>query len=283
MRITVASGKGGTGKTTVAVGLTVAAARRGLSVVYADCDVEEPNGRIFLKPRIEEDRAVERLVPVVDQQLCTHCGECVKICRFGAIVSMPSETLVFPELCHSCGGCALICPVEAIREEAREIGRLRLGRASDGIRFVEGELTVGEALSPSVVEAVKQALPPTELQIVDAPPGTSCQVVASVNGADFVVLVTEPTPFGLHDLSLAVKLVSSMRLPFGVVINRAGLDDRQVERFCNAHAVPVLARLPDRRDVAEAYSRGELLTDAVPEFAERFERLLDGVLERKAA
>ncbi len=273
MKIAIASGKGGTGKTTVATNLAQMAARAGRPTAYLDCDVEEPNGHIFLKPAIEEERPIEKLVPTVEPRLCTHCGACAKICRYGAVACLPNETLVFAELCHSCGGCELVCPVDAIREAPLTIGTLRLGR-SEAIRFVEGVLNVGEAMSPPAIRAVKAAAPQADLVLLDSPPGTSCPVVETVRGCDLVLLVTEPTPFGLHDLALAVEMVRAMRLPLGVVVNRADIGDRKVHEYCKGHRIPIMAEIPDDRAVAEAYSRGQTICDAVPGFAERIGGLL---------
>ena len=219
MKIAVASGKGGTGKTTVATNLAYVASRNGQSVAYLDCDVEEPNGHIFLKPVITNSKPVGNLIPRVDAEKCTHCGKCGEICRFSAIVCLGEKVLVFPELCHACGGCMLVCPVEAITEVPREMGKLETGNAGP-IRFVRGLLNIGEAMSLPVIKEVRAAVPKAELVIVDAPPGTSCPVIESVRGCDFVLLVTEPTPFGLNDLKLAVEMVRALGLPFGIVINK---------------------------------------------------------------
>ena len=276
MRIAIASGKGGTGKTTVATNLAYVAARGNCGVAYLDCDVEEPNGHIFLQPRIDATRSIEKPVPVVDLQKCSHCGACSRICRFGAIASLPKQTLVYPELCHACGGCELVCPCEAIQETPRTIGTLRTG-VSGKVQFVDGALNVGEAMSPPAIRAVKAAAPETDLVIMDAPPGTSCPAIEAVRDCDLVILVTEPTPFGLHDLSLAVEMVRALKLRMGVVVNRAGIGDDSVLRYCSGHRVPVLAEIPDDREVAEAYSRGEMIADAVPGFARRVEDLLERI------
>jgi MinD superfamily P-loop ATPase len=276
MIVAIASGKGGTGKTTVATNLAHVASQIGHSVAYLDCDVEEPNGHIFLGPTIEEERAIEKPVPVVDLARCTYCGECARACRYGAIASLPNQTLVFAELCHACGGCSLACPADAIHEAPRPIAKLRLG-ASGPIRFVEGVLNVGEAMSPPAIRAVKGEAPPAELVLLDAPPGTSCPVVETVRGCDLVILVTEPTPFGLYDLSLAVEMVRAMRLPLGVVINRADLGNGRVREYCAGHRAPVLAEIPDDRAVAEAYSRGQMIAEVVPGYAERMRDLLDRI------
>jgi len=271
--VAVASGKGGVGKTTVATNLACVAARAGRSVAFLDCDVEEPNGAIFLKPRIEEDRAVCRLVPRVDLDQCDGCGECERMCRFSAIVAVKGGVETFPELCRSCGGCQLVCPQGAIREEPREIGRLQIGR-SRRVPFVQGVLNVGQAMSPPVIRAVKRAAPPADVTIIDCPPGASCPVIAAVRGADCVLLVAEPTPFGLADLRIAVETVRSLALALGVVINRADIGDDSVRRYCDEEDIPVLAEIPDVRAVAEAYARGVLAAEVSEHCRQGFERLL---------
>jgi len=272
MRIAVASGKGGTGKTTVATNLACVASRNGQRVAYLDCDVEEPNGHIFLKPQITDSQPIGTLIPRVDEVQCIHCGQCGKLCRYGAIVCIKDRVLVFPELCHGCGGCALVCPVGAISEISRERGRLETGQAGR-IRFVQGLLNIGEAMSPPVIKAVKATVSEAGVVIIDAPPGTSCPVIESVRGTDFVILVTEPTPFGLNDLKLAVEMVGALDLPFGVVINRADLGDRETHAYCEMNGIQILAEIPDDRRVAEAYSRGEMACEAMPEYGSLFSQL----------
>jgi MinD superfamily P-loop ATPase len=276
MRIAIASGKGGTGKTTVATNLAHVAARSGRSVAYLDCDVEEPNGHIFLCPQVHETRSIDKPIPVIDQDRCSHCGACSRICRFGAIASLPKKTLVYPELCHACGGCELVCPCDAIQEVPRSIGTLRLG-TSGRIRFVDGTLNIGEAMSPPAIHAVKAAAPECDLVLLDAPPGTSCPAIEAIRGSDFVILVTEPTPFGLHDLTLAIDMVRALGLPMGVVVNRAGIADEGVLQYCTGHRVAVLGEIPDDRNVAEAYSRGAVVADAVPSFARHIGDLLERI------
>jgi len=273
MKLAVASGKGGTGKTTVATHLAWTAARQGRSVAYLDCDVEEPNGALFLKPEIGQSRPVHVSIPKVDIDKCTGCGLCGEICQYGAIVPVGEEVLIFPELCHGCGGCWLVCPTGAVTESSRQIGRLELGQV-DGIRFVQGLLDIGEAMSPPVIAAVKEAAPDVDFVVIDSPPGTSCPVIESVRDADFVLLVTEPTPFGLNDLKLAVEMVRALKLPFGVVINRAGLGDGQTKRYCALQRIDVLAEIPDDRRVAEAYSRGEMVCDVIPQYRDLYVELL---------
>lgn len=276
MRIAIASGKGGTGKTTVATSLAFVASKKGRSVVYLDCDVEEPNGHIFLLPEIESDRPIEKLVPEIDAVRCTHCGRCAQVCRYGAIASLPNQTMVFAELCHSCGGCALACPADAIHEKPRTIGQLRVGRCG-AIRFLEGVLNVGEAMSPPAIRAVKAAAPTADLTILDSPPGTSCPVIETLRGCDRVVLVTEPTPFGLYDLVLAVEMVRAMKVPFAVVINRADVGDGRVREYCSNKNIRVLAEIPNDRAVAEAYSRGQRICQVVPAFENRIAALLQQI------
>ena len=272
MRVAIASGKGGTGKTTVATNLAWVASRDARSVAYVDCDVEEPNGHIFLKPQIASSRPVGRLHPVVDEEKCTHCGLCGEICQYSAIVCIGEKVLVHPELCHACGGCVLVCRPGAIAEHLRDTGRLETGRAGP-IHFVHGLLNIGEAMSAPLVRQVKAAAPEADLVIIDSPPGTSCPVIESVRGADFVLLVTEPTPFGLSDLKLAAEMTRAMKLSFGVVINRADLGDEQTREYCRVHGIEVLSEIPDDRRVAEAYSCGILACEAAPEFRARVENL----------
>ncbi len=282
MKLAIASGKGGTGKTTVATNLAYVASQATRTVAYLDCDVEEPNGHLFLKPEIHEQHPIEKPAPEIDPTRCIHCGQCARACRYGAIASLPEQTLVFAELCHACGGCLLACPADAIREVPRSIGLVRAGRSGDS-RFVEGVLNVGEAMAPPAIRAVKAAAPATELTILDAPPGTSCPVIESVRGSDLVLLVTEPTPFGLHDLQLAVELVRVLKLPFAVILNRSDIGDDQVRRFCVSQRIAILAEIPEDRAVAEAYSRGQLACVAVPSFATRMRNLLAQLLNGAAA
>ena len=282
MKIAIASGKGGTGKTTVATSLANIAAFDGHSVAYLDCDVEEPNGHLFLKPEILREEPIHRPIPIVDSELCTHCGQCSSTCRYGAIACVGQQTLVFTELCHGCGGCLLVCPEDAIREAPKPIGILRVG-TSGALEFVDGVLNVGEAMSPPAIRAVKDATPDVALAILDCPPGTSCPVIESVRGCDFLLLVTEPTPFGLHDLKLAVEMARALRMSFGVVVNRADGGDREVWDYCRYQRIAILAEIPDDRAVAEAYSRGELAAAAVPGVADQIRRLLKNIQSEVAA
>jgi MinD superfamily P-loop ATPase len=276
MILAVASGKGGTGKTTVSVNL---ARVFGPAVQLLDCDVEEPNAHLFLKgtPRGEEVVAIP--VPQVDESLCDGCGECGRFCEYHAIVSFGTKPLVFPDMCHGCGGCAKVCPKKAIRETGRRIGVVETIE-SGNVTLIKGRLDVGVAMSPPLIRAVKARLKNGFPAIVDAPPGTSCPVIATLRGADFVVLVTEPTPFGLHDLKLAAGMVQALRIPFGVIVNRVGVGDDRVHVFCGDEGIPILLEIPDDRRIAETYSRGELIVEALPEYLSHFERLREAVRER---
>ncbi|MDY7010121.1 MAG: ATP-binding protein [Planctomycetota bacterium] len=279
MKIAIASGKGGTGKTTVATNLAYVASRNGQSVAYLDCDVEEPNGHIFLKPQIAESKPIGNLIPEVNEDMCIQCGKCGEICRYSAIVCVGDKVLVYPELCHACGGCALVCPVDAITETPRELGKLETGQAGP-IRFVQGLLNIGEAMSPPLIKEVKAAAPEVDLVIADAPPGTSCPVIESVKDSDFVLLVTEPTPFGLNDLKLAVEMVRVLKIPFGVVVNRANVGDRQTQSYCNTNRIEILAEIPDDRKIAEAYSRGEMICEVMSDYASLLAGLLKRIIEK---
>ena len=280
MKIAVASGKGGTGKTTLATNLAYVASLAGRTVAYVDCDVEEPNGHLFLKPNLTAQQVVVRMVPEVDLVKCGRCGLCGEICQYSAIVPVGPTVLVYPELCHACGGCQRVCPSEAIREQPREIGRLERGTAGS-IAFLHGLLNIGEAMSPPLIRQVKQAAPDVDLLVFDAPPGTSCPVIESVRDVDAVVLITEPTPFGLHDLKLAVEMVRALSLPFGVVINRAGVGDGETAVFCWEERIEILAEIPDDRRIAEAYSRGQLASQAWPEYRDCFETILTAISTRQ--
>ncbi len=279
MRVGIASGKGGTGKTTVATNLARVAAQEKRSVVYLDCDVEEPNGQIFLQPEVTWRRPVTLPVPRVDAAVCDNCGQCGEICRFSAIVCVGEKVLTFPQLCHSCGGCRLVCPLEAITEIPREVATLTAGEV-DGLEYIQGLLNIGEAMSPPVIRALKAVAPQAELVIVDAPPGTSCPVVEAVRGCDKVLLVTEPTPFGLHDLELALDTIGCLEIPCEVVINRAGLNGAATRELCRSRGIEIAAELPDSRRIAEAYSRGEMAVDTDSDFRDRFVALLRRIEDR---
>ncbi len=281
LRIAVASGKGGTGKTTIATNLAVALGALGKKVAYVDCDVEEPNGHIFLNPAIEWSGEVTIRVPRVDERLCNLCGACGEACRHSAIVALPSRVLTFPKLCHGCGGCTWACPQGAISERPRRTGVVETGHAGP-VDFVRGILDVGEAMAPPVIRGALDKAPRDGVVVLDAPPGTSCPVIETVRSADVVLLVTEPTPFGVNDLKLAVEMVKKLGVPFGVVVNRAGSGNDEVYDDCAQEGISVLLEIPDSLDIARAYSRGQLAIEAVPSLRTKFEELL-GVLEELAS
>ena len=273
LRIAIASGKGGTGKTTFATNLALALAHTGHPVAYVDCDVEEPNGHLFLKPAIQSKWDVSLLVPEVDESRCTSCGDCGAACRHSAIVQLKDKVVTFGKLCHGCGGCALACAEHAIREVPRVTGVVERG-VSGRITFLQGKLNIGESMAPPVVRAVVEAAPRDGTVLLDSPPGTSCPAIASVKTSDVVLLVTEPTPFGLNDLQLAVEMVQELGLPFCVAVNRAGTGSEDVYRYCAQENIPLVFELPDDRSIAAAYSRGELAVTAFPELMPRFVELL---------
>jgi len=247
-----------------------------LRTCYADCDVEEPNGHIFLEPTIRRKTLVTTPVPRVKAESCDLCGICSDVCRFNAIAVHSKGVEIFDELCHGCGGCTIACPMNAIWEKPREIGVVRVG-ASGHAQFIDGKLNIGEAVVPPLVKAVKKEIPEAELVLIDAPPGTSCPVIAAVSDADYCLLVTEPTPFGLNDLTLAVGMVRELGVPFGVAINRHGIGNADTEEYCKAEKIPVLIKIPDDRRIAEAYSRGRLVVEEVPGMRSEFLRLLTAI------
>ncbi|MBN1625522.1 MAG: ATP-binding protein [Deltaproteobacteria bacterium] len=269
MIISIASGKGGTGKTTVATNMALSLQA---DVQILDCDVEEPNAHLFIKPIIEDVSTMYTPVPVVDMEKCNLCGECQKICQFKAIIVVGETVLTFPELCHSCGGCMEVCPQKAITETGRELGIIERGKRN-GLEFVHGKLRIGEAMSPPLIRKVREYARSGALTIIDAPPGTSCPVIAAIKGADFVLLVTEPTPFGLHDLKLAVGAVNLLGIPCGLVINRSDMGDDRVREYADNEGIPLLMEIPFDRRIAECYSRGDMIIAAMPEWKERFKEL----------
>ena len=277
MIISVASGKGGTGKTLVATSLTLSLKEK-FKVQLLDCDVEEPNDHIFLQPVITENKAVCIPVPKIDESKCTYCGKCSEVCVYHAIVVFPKNVLVFPHLCHGCGACSYLCPEKAITEEGKEIGIVETGYA-DGVAFVQGKLNVGEAMSTPVIREVKKRVTSESISIIDVPPGTSCPVVESIKDSNFCLLVTEPTPFGLNDLKLAVETVKKLGVSCGVVINRAGADNSELNEFCLQEKIPVLLTIPLNTEIAHLYSKGITLAEGMPQWKKSFITLFNRIQE----
>ena len=308
MRIVVASGKGGTGKTTVATSLALSV---GDSVRFMDCDVEAPNAALFLHPILDTRKEVGIQLPVVDESLCTHCGKCAEVCEFHAIAVIGKKILVFPELCHGCGSCTLICPEKAISERLDVMGVLESGLTATGMDFAQGVMNVGEPMAVPIIRELKkwndmslrggrssrrsnllddegiasgETTPRNDMiEIRDSPPGASCPVVETMRGADFVLLVTEPTPFGLHDLKQVVGIARELGIPAGVVVNRDGIGDNAVEAYCAEAGLPILLRIPMERRFAEAIASGRTLVDAAPEYRSTFQTLLQDITARVAA
>lgn len=269
--ISVASGKGGTGKTLVATSLALSL-KDNDRVQLLDCDVEEPDAHVFLRPAIKGSEAVSIPVPKVDETRCTYCGKCAEVCAYHAIAVAGNDVLIFPQLCHGCGACSYFCPEKAISEEGREIGVVEWGE-SDGVEFASGRLTIGEAMTLPVIRKVKEQANNDGTVIVDAPPGTSCPVVEAIKGSDFCLLVTEPTPFGLYDLALAVETVRELGIPCGVVLNRAGIGDSRIEEYCQRENIPILLTIPLDVQIARLYSRGIPLIKGLPQWQDEFLRL----------
>lgn len=268
MIVAIASGKGGTGKTTVAVNMALSLK----DVQILDCDVEEPNVHLLLHPSIIKEKSIYVPTPKVNEELCNHCGKCSEFCQYNAIFVNPEKILVFPELCNSCGGCVIACPRKAISEEQHGIGILKCGFA-DNLEVVYGELNVGEPMAVPVINEVKKQIRSSKNVIIDSPPGTSCPAIESVKRSDFCLLVTEPTPFGLHDLKITVQVLKDMEIPLGVVVNRAGIGDKKVYEYCEKKSIPILLEIPHRRKIAELYSKGVPFSLEMPEWKPKFQKV----------
>jgi MinD superfamily P-loop ATPase len=281
MIISVASGKGGTGKTLVATSLALSLSYN-YKIQLLDCDVEEPNANILLHLAMNQSQPVYIPIPKVDETKCTYCGKCAEVCAYNTIAVLEEKVLVFPELCHGCGACSYLCPESAITEEGRGMGVVERGD-SGNLELIQGKLNVGEAMAPPVIREVKKYIDPANIVIIDVPPGTSCPIIEAVKGSDFCLLVTEPTPFGLNDLSLAVEVVRKLGMPCGVVINRVGIGGEEVEKYCHREGIPILLRIPLDRNIAMLYSQGIPLVEGIPRWCEEFLRLFQGIKDIIAA
>ncbi len=277
MKIAIASGKGGVGKTTIATNLALAFSRQSRQVQLLDCDVEEPNCHIFVKPELETSKPATVTVPRVDEEKCTGCGTCAEFCQYSAIVCIKGKVMIFPEMCHGCGGCLRFCPEAALAESAREVGLVETGTAK-GFHFAQGRLRIGEVMVPPLISKVKQSANQTDVTIIDVPPGTSCSVIEAVKDADYIILATEPTPFGLNDLKLAVEMVRVLKIPFAVAINRCDVGDAAVKRYCEKEGIDIILEIPNDRAIAEIYSRGELIAECLDNYASVFSDLADRLM-----
>ncbi len=277
MKIAIASGKGGTGKSTIAVNLAYYLSEyKDKKISLLDCDVEEPNCHIFLKPEIINREKIFLSIPDIDNEKCTGCGKCVEICRFNSLALVKNKIMVFPELCHSCGGCWLVCPEKAISKAQREVGELIDGK-SYSLNLTYGKTRIAEPMSPPLINAVKKWGKDFDIQIIDCPPGTSCPMIAGIEGTDYVILVTEPTPFGLYDLKLAVEVVRKLGFKFGIVINKSSHNDHLIENYAKSEDIDLLAKLQDNRSIAKVYSKGEVILEKLPEYKELFKNLYEGI------
>ncbi len=275
MILSVASGKGGTGKTTIAVALASYMSEiQEREIHILDCDVEEPNANLFLKTSISVKENVYVPIPEVNMDRCNGCGKCDHLCEYSAIVMVKKKPLVFPDMCHSCGGCMLICPVDAITEVQKEIGIVEEGYI-ENLRYVGGRTNISQAISPPLIKAVRKHVVSGDLTVIDAPPGTSCPVIESVIGSDYVLLVTEPTPFGLNDLKLAVGMIQEIGLSGGVLINKDGIGDNEVESYCIENKISIVGRIPHDREIAEHYAAGDIVTYLLANYRDVFESILD--------
>lgn len=272
MKIAVLSGKGGTGKTTVSASLSATIKPS----QYVDCDVEEPNGYIFLKPEIKQSIPVNVEIPSVDEAICTGCGACAKACQFHALAAIKNKVILFPEICHHCGACYIACKPGAITASERTIGVIEM---NDDQTFAQGKLHIGEPVAVPVIKRLKEYLRKDIPVIIDCSPGASCTVVQSLEGCDFCLLVTEPTPFGLHDLKIAVSLVKKLGFPFGIVINKALENNSLLEDYCKKEGIEILLKIPYSKEIAESYSGGTLPVQS-KEWTERFTELYDRIKER---
>ena len=279
-RIAVASGKGGTGKTTVAVALAESlSAKNDQVILVSDCDVEAPNVHLYLDPDFEQQKDVHILIPQVDEGSCTGCGLCAEVCQYNAIIFLKDHPLVFPSLCHGCGSCTLICPEGAIREIPNQIGTLEGGFDNKEIYLRHGLLNPGEPLTVPVIAELRKWNDglSSRLEIIDSPPGASCPVVEAIRGVDFLILVTEPTPFGLHDLKQAYQVADELGIQAGVIINRDGMGETDIQGYCRENDIPLLMTIPLDKEIGAGLARGDTLLEIYPEYGDKFRALYEEV------
>ena len=266
MKIAVLSGKGGTGKTTVTANMAVNLP----GCIAIDTDVEEPNLHIFLKPEIVAEEGVETEYPRIDTGKCTLCGKCGDFCRYNAIIPAKNQVLIFRESCHDCGGCKIVCPAGAIEYKKREIGRICTGTSPWGVPMKYGELNIGEMSGVKIIGKMKESMEDEEIVIIDSPPGTSCATVAAVEGVDYAIVVSEPTPFGVSDMKMVVEMLRNLEISFGVVVNKGGLGDREIYDYCEGEGIDILEEIPYNREIAELYAHGILFSQKIEGYGERF-------------
>ncbi len=279
MKIAIASGKGGTGKTTLATNLAYLLSQK-FPVILADLDVEEPNSGFFIKGNEIQVEKVFRMIPEWDKEKCVLCGNCQRVCKFNAVIKLQEEVLVFNQLCHGCYACSELCTQNALPMKSYEVGKITEFQQND-LHFFEGKLNVGEEQAVPVIKEtinlVEHKFAPGLLFIFDAPPGTSCPVIEATKDADYIILITEPTPFGLHDLMLAVEVMRELKKDFGVVINRYGIGNDDVIGHCEEEKIHILGKIPNMRKAAEEYSKGKLLAEAIPEIRNAFENIIENL------
>jgi MinD superfamily P-loop ATPase len=275
MKIAVLSGKGGTGKTTFSSNLAVNVE----NVKLIDTDVEEPNAHIFLGNKAIESKSVMTLYPVVDADKCTLCGKCGEFCNYNAIIPAKNTVLVFKETCHDCGGCEVVCPVNAIKYEQREIGKIHNIENDYNIKFEYGELNIGEMSGVKIIEKLKSDSENEELLIIDSPPGTSCATVAAVEDTDYAIIVSEPTPFGVSDMKMVVEMLREMKIPFSVVINKAGIGNDEIYEYCKTEEIEILMEIPFDKKIAEYYAKGDLFSKKIDGYVEKLQNVLKKVKE----